>query len=131
SPASVEHLRAFRPLPSIVVKSGTEGHLHAWWSLHVSISPQWAERANRRLAHRLKADPASTDVARIMRPIISVNRKVQPAAVVECIRLELDVFEMRDVVGGLPDPPVKVCAPPGPGQRLSSDAGATLAGLAR
>src|SRR5438093_12978403 len=66
SPESVEHLRAFRPLPSIVVKSGTEGHRHACWSLHVSISPQSAERANRLLAQRLNSDAAATHVARFL-----------------------------------------------------------------
>ena len=128
---AVEHLRRFRPLPSIVVASGTEGHLHAWWPLRSSITPRWAERANRRLAYRLKADPASTDVARIMRPIISVNRKTQPATMVECIRLELDVFEMRDVVGGLPDPPPKTSVTPGLPPRRPADPGCTLAGLGR
>jgi hypothetical protein len=130
SAEAVEHLHRFRPLPSIVVASGTEGHLHAWWPLRRSITPQWAERANKRLAHRLKADPIATDRARIMRPIISVNRKAQPATMVECVRLELDMFEMRDVVGGLPDSPGKTCAPRRTVER-PSDPGATLAGLAR
>jgi hypothetical protein len=130
SEEAVEHLRRFRPLPSIVVASGTEGHLHTWWPLRKSITPAWAERANKRLAHRLKADPIATDRARIMRPIISVNRKTQPATVVECIRLELDMFEMRDVVGGLPDPPSK-CVPAHVVAPARSCAGATLAGLAR
>jgi hypothetical protein len=131
SEESVSLLRAFRPLPSIVVKSGTGGHLHAWWPLHKSVIPRWAERANRRLAHRLKADRASTDVARIMRPIISVNRKTQPATVVECVRLELDVFELRDVVGGLPDPPAKAAMPVSGHPNPSRDPDASLAGLAR
>jgi len=69
-----------------------------------------------------------------MRPIISVNRKTQPATMVECVRLELDVFELRDVVGGLPDPPTKTavavsCQPLAP--EPSRDPNATLAGLAR
>ncbi len=130
SPEAVERLRRFRPLPSIVVRSGTEDHLHAWWPLRSSITPRWAERANRRLAYRLKGDPASTDVARIMRPIISINRKAQPATMVECVRLELDVFELRDVVGGLPDPPAKPSAAPREPRR-AADPGATLAGLSR
>ena len=68
SSESVELLRAFSPLPSIVVASGSEGHLHAWWPLLDSVTPRWAERANKRLAHRLKADPVATDAARIMAP---------------------------------------------------------------
>jgi hypothetical protein len=131
SPDAVECLRRFRPLPSIVVRSGTKDHLHAWWPLRHSISPRWAERANKRLAHRLKGDPVSTDVARIMRPIISINRKTEPATMVECIRLELDVFEIRDVVGGLPDPPTKTLIAPGRLPRRPADPGATLAGLGR
>jgi hypothetical protein len=133
SEEAVEHLRRFRPLPSIVVASGTEGHLHAWWPLRCSVTPRWAERANKRLAYRLKADPASTDVARIMRPIISVNRKTHPVTMVECVRLELDMFEMCDVVGGLPDAPTTAIAQTPRAARLlaSGDPGATLAGLAR
>jgi hypothetical protein len=128
---AVECLRHFRPFPSIVVRSGTRDHLHAWWPLRHSISPRWAERANRRLAYRLKADPASTDVARIMRPIISINRKTTPATMVECIRLELDVFELRDVVGGLLDPPARAATTPTRGLQRPADPGATLAGVAR
>jgi hypothetical protein len=129
---AVEQLRGFRPLPSIVVKSGTKGHLHAWWPLRHSITPRWAERANKRLAHRLQADPASTDVARIMRPIISVNRKTEPATMVECVRLEAVVFELRDVVAGLPDP-VRCSGVVAPAivQRPVGDPSTTLAGLAR
>lgn len=130
SEEAVEHLRRFRPLPSIVVASGTDGHLHAWWPLRCSITPRWAERANKRLAHRLTADPISTDVARIMRPIISVNRKTEPATMVACVRLETVVFELRDVVGGLPDPPSKTAAQRTV-QRPAGDPGASLAGLAR
>jgi hypothetical protein len=134
SAEAVEELRRFRPLPSIVVASGTEGHLHAWWPLKDSITPRWAERANKRLAHRLKADPASTDVARIMRPIISVNRKTSPATLVECIRLKTTEYRMADVVGGLPDAPSLapiVTTPSHRAPRSSGDPGATLGGLVR
>jgi hypothetical protein len=133
-PEAVECLRRFRPLPSIVVRSGTKDHLHAWWPLRSSITPRWAERANKRLAYRLKADPASTDVARILRPIISINRKTTPAAMVECVRLELAVFELRDVVGGLPDPPSRTAGTREMAHKPTAcecDPGATLAGLAR
>jgi hypothetical protein len=131
SAEAVELLRRFRPLPSIVVASGTAGHLHAWWPLRHSITPTWAQRANKRLAHRLRADPVSTDVARIMRPIISLNHKHRPPVMVECIRLELDMFELRDVVGGLPDAQSKTSTSPRREGLSSCDAGATLGGLAR
>lgn len=130
SQESVEHLRAFRPLPSIVVRSGTQGRLHAWWSLRASVTPLWAERANKRLAYRLKSDPVVADRARVMRPVISLNNKLSPPATVECVRLELDVFELRDVVGGLPDPPQAGSTLPKPAQ-LPRDPGAALAGLVR
>jgi hypothetical protein len=102
---AVAALRAFRPLPSLVIRSGTGENMHAWWALREPIPPEWARRANRRLALALGADPAATDPARIMRPAGTLNHKHVPPAAVECVRVELDVFKMRDVVRGLPDSP--------------------------
>ena len=49
---------------------------------------------------------------------------------VECVRLETDMFELRDVVGGLVDPPT-VRAATRPAQRRAGEPDATVAGLAR
>jgi hypothetical protein len=68
TPDAAGALRAFSPLPSIVIRSGTTDHLHAWRQLDGPLSSAAAVRASRRLALALGADRASTDAARIMRP---------------------------------------------------------------
>lgn len=103
SPDAVDRLRAFRPLPSIVVRSGTPGRVHAWWALNRAIPGAWIKPACRRLARHLHADMKVAEPARVLRPAGTWNWKHNPARPVECIRLELDVFEMTDVIGGLPD----------------------------
>jgi hypothetical protein len=105
SPEAVERLRAFRPFPNVVIRSGTEGHLHAWWQLAKPLTPAHAVRANRRLALALGADMAATDAARVMRLAGTVNRKHTPPTLVECVRLGLDRNSIAEIVRGLPDDP--------------------------
>ena len=100
---SLERLRGFRPLPGVVVRSGSDDHVHGYWPLREPVPRGWAQRANRRLALALDADLAATDPARILRAVGTVNRKHSPPRPVVCTRLELDVFRFERVVGGLPD----------------------------
>lgn len=99
--AALEH---FAPAPSIVVRSGTGEHRHAYWPLRSPLAREHIARANRRIAHALGADSASTDPARILRPPNTRNHKTDPPALVECVRLELATFTPREVVGHLADP---------------------------
>ena len=92
----------FRPLPSIVIRTGSGG-AHAYWPLKAPVSPNWAQRANRRLTQALGADMAATDPARILRPAGTLNHKHKQPRPVACTRLELDVFTFDQVVGNLPD----------------------------
>jgi len=103
--AAVEALRAFRPLPAIVVASGSGGNVHAYWPLFDPLCPDHAERANRRLAHALGADPRCADAARILRPPETCNHKGASPASVTLRRCEAEVFTPAEVVGRLPDPP--------------------------
>jgi hypothetical protein len=50
-----------------VIASGTGRNCHAYWPLADPVVADEIERANRRLAHALGADPASADAARILR----------------------------------------------------------------
>lgn len=74
-PRAVAELGRFAPAPAIVVSSGSAANVHAYWPLRRPIGPQEAEVANRRLAHAVTADPASTEPARILRPL-SVARRI-------------------------------------------------------
>ena len=66
SAESIEALEHFSPAPSMVIRSGSGRH--AYWALWPPLEPAWAEKANRRLAYALGADPRATDAARILRP---------------------------------------------------------------
>ncbi len=128
---AVERLRAFRPLPSIVTRSGSADHLHAAWSLRRPLSGPAAQRANRRLALALGADMGSTDPPRVLRPVGGFNHKSGKPVPVICTRLELDVFTAEEVTGKLPDSDHYVRRTPQSAPRCTapSDADSALAGL--
>jgi hypothetical protein len=71
---SVQALRAFRPLPTMVVAS-SERKRHAYWFLTEPVGVDVIEGTNRRIALALGADVACSDRARILRPAGSLNRK--------------------------------------------------------
>lgn len=102
---AADAIQAFRPPPSIIIRTGSGANCHAWWPLRQPLTPEQARRANRRLAHRVGADMRATDPARILRVPGTLSFKHDPPAEVACVRLELAVFVARDVVGTLPDPP--------------------------
>jgi RepB DNA-primase from phage plasmid len=129
---ALERLRDFRPLPSVVVRSGSPDCAHAYWPLREAVSPQWAQRANRRLAQALRADLAATDPARVLRPAGSSNHKHSPAREVACTRLELDVFTFDEVVGRLPDTShYAPKAQPAGEHRVRGDSSRLLTGIVR
>jgi hypothetical protein len=67
------------------------------------------ERANRRLAYALGADPVSADAARILRVPGTRSHKHHPPTPVEAIRFDADRrLSAAEVIAALPDPP----APP-------------------
>jgi RepB DNA-primase from phage plasmid/CHC2 zinc finger len=77
-PDSLRRITGFPAPPTMIVASGTEGHVHAYWSLQVPVSLERAEAGNRALAARLGGDPASCDAARILRPPGTLNHKHDP-----------------------------------------------------
>lgn len=123
-------LPTFTPPPSIIVRSGSGGNLHAYWALREPIPATWARRANRRLVLTLGADRVATDAARLLRPVGSFNHKRSPPVPVVCVRLETDVFTITEVVGGGPDSREYVAAEP-PTRSLCRVGPGTLEGLAR
>jgi RepB DNA-primase from phage plasmid len=103
---AVRALETFDPPPAIVIASGTGSNCHAYWPLTEPVERDELERANRRLAHALGADPISADAARILRIPGTLSHKHQPPAPVEAKRLEVERrLPAADIVGGLPDPP--------------------------
>jgi len=130
TPEAVEALRRFKPRPSIVART-SPGRMQGLWPLRRPVAPTWARRANRRIAHALGADMASTDAARIVRAIGTFNHKHDPPAAVTCARCELDVFELPAIVGSLPDPPGEAPRRPVVGTARGDGAEGSLDGLVR
>lgn len=127
---ALERLQAFRPLPNLVVRSGSDDSAHGYWQLDKPLSPAWARRANLRLALALGADRAATDAARILRPAGTLNHKHDPPRPVVCTRLELDVHTFAAIVGGLPDDAAYTPRPPA-ASRLAPSPSRLLEGLVR
>ncbi|MDQ2761319.1 MAG: CHC2 zinc finger domain-containing protein [Actinomycetota bacterium] len=91
--------------PSMIVASGTPGHLHCYWRLQQPVGAAALERANRRLAQHLGGDLASVDAARILRPAGSANHKHEPSAPVTLLELRPGRVALDELVEGLPHPP--------------------------
>jgi len=101
---SAQAALAYRPAPSIVIRSGSGQNLHAYWPLRQPLTPVDAEVANLRLAHALGADRACFDAARILRPPGTWNHKHHPARPVTALRVDPAVrFELDDVLARAPE----------------------------
>ena len=88
TPESVSALVRFQPRASMVVTSGSDRHLHAYWFLEESVDVDRLEDLNRRLAAALGADGGVvTKPHTILRPAGSVNRKHSPPVPVRLIGL--------------------------------------------
>jgi hypothetical protein len=119
---AVAALANFEPAPSIVIASGTGSNCHAYWPLTEPLAAEEIERANRRLAHVLGADPASADAARILRVPSTLSHKHAPPTPVEAIRLDAKPrVSALDVVGSLPDPPAPSRATVPPAEHRRDD----------
>ena len=112
---SVDALRAFRPLPAMVVASSEENR-HAYWFLTEPVSLDLIEATNRRIAVALGADVRCSDRARILRPAGSVNRKRSVAVAVRLLRLaaaeRVSVAELDRTLPREPAPLEPVGRPP-------------------
>jgi hypothetical protein len=100
-------LREFSPQPSLIIRSGTPGNVHAYWALAKPVGPNTLEDANRRLAVQLGADLVCCDAARILRPPGTFNFKWGARLPVSQLGdLQTKPFALGDVVDHLPSVPV-------------------------
>ena len=77
-PRTAPRLGAFAHPPTMVVASGTPGHLQLYWLLDERYPIEEIESANRRLALTLAGDAGCADGARILRPPETLNHKHDP-----------------------------------------------------
>jgi len=109
----IDRIARFTPVPSIVIETGTPGHALAIWALREPLQADQVKAMNRRLAHALGGDLASTDAARVLRLPGTCNHKHDPARPVRCVDINPYSYAVEMVVGHLPDPPT----PPRPPRR--------------
>ena len=109
TPLSVEALRAYRPRPTLVVRTSTlDGeHLHAYWKLDRRLVGDEIDATNRRLAGCLGADAGSCDRAHVLRAAGTVNHKRAEPEPVETIFYSGEVHATDDLLGKLPAAPVR------------------------
>ena len=89
TPHAVERLERFSPAPAVVIASGTDTNVHAYWALTERASAQDLASTNRKLAHALAGDGGSvTNAAAILRPPGTRNHKHEPPTRVEALQLE-------------------------------------------
>ena len=106
--------------PSIVIASGTPGHLHAYWTLSRPVTVKAAEQANRRLAAELGGDTgAVTNAATILRPCGTHSFKTKPPTPVVLERLDGTLTTLEAVTAGIATDP----SPPAPAPRRPSPRG--------
>lgn len=111
-PDAAERLECFRYAPSMVLASGSPGHLQIYWRLHERVSGPQIESVNRRVALVLDGDPASVDIARVLRPPETMNHKYSPPRPVRLLRLDTNVrHELCQFTAGLPTDPQPVRLP--------------------
>jgi hypothetical protein len=87
NPRSAGLIAGFAHPPSMIVASGTPGHLQAYWALDRRCDVDGLEGLNRRLAFALAGDSGCADAARILRPPGSLNYKHDPPRAVTLLRL--------------------------------------------
>src|SRR3954454_1759489 len=99
-------LLALPTRPHLVAFSGSGG-AHGYWRIEQTLDAEWIERANVRLIHHLGdgADYASYDRNRFMR--LPGTRNFKSGRYCQVIHADLTsrAYDVRDLVGELPDPP--------------------------
>jgi len=105
-PTARERLEDFAYTPSMIVASGSPGHLHIYWRLRERASSAQVESLNRRLALTLHGEPGCADIVRLLRPPTSLNHKYTPPVAVEIVeRNPRARHSLRELADSLPEDP--------------------------
>lgn len=103
--AAVERALDFHTPPPLVVRS-SPGKAHCYWPLLTPLPLDMLERANKRMAWHLGADPRATDAARILRLPGTLNHKYpdKPRVSITLIDTTMRNVLPSQLVAALPDP---------------------------
>lgn len=100
--AAVQALANFPATPSVLVASGTPGHLHAYWRLSAPVASNALEAANRRLAAALGSDPAVANANAILRPPGTLNHKHDPPVRTKVVASHGDGVSLAELLSHCP-----------------------------
>lgn len=100
------------PWPSMLVSSGTPGHLHAYWALRSPLPAAELDVALERIAQALAGDFCSS--AGCLRAVGTRNSKTTPPERVRCVSLTGDTYRSDEVLGHLPPRAPRAGDRPGP-----------------
>ena len=112
-PRARERVENFAYSPSMIIASGTPGHLHVYWRLRDRASSAHVESTNRRLALLLEGEPGCADIVRMLRPPTSLNHKHTPPIAVRLLQHNANArHTLPELTASLPsDPqPRQACA---------------------
>lgn len=105
-PLARERLEYFACPPSMVIASGSPGHLHIYWRLRERANAAEIESTNRRLALGLHGEPGCADIVRILRPPRTLNHKHTPPAPVRLLEHDASThYGIAEVLATLPHDP--------------------------
>lgn len=105
-PSARERLADFAYPPSMIVASGSPGHLHLYWRLRGRATAAEIESANRRLALSLHGEPGCADIVRMLRPPRSLNHKHTPPLPVKLLEHDASArYALAELVAALPHDP--------------------------
>lgn len=105
-PGARERVENFAYSPSMIVASGSPGHLHVYWRLRERASSAQVESTNRRLAVLLEGEPGCADIVRVLRPPTSLNHKHTPPAAVRLLQHNTNArHALADLTASLPKDP--------------------------
>lgn len=105
-PAARERLADFACPPSMIVASGSPGHLHFYWRLRERATAARIESANRRLALSLHGEPGCADIVRMLRPPQSLNHKHTPPLPVRLLEHDAGArYALAELLATLPHDP--------------------------
>ncbi len=124
-PRARERVESFAYSPSMIVASGSPGHLHVYWRLRDRASNAQVESTNRRVALLLQGEPACSDIVRLLRPPTSLNHKHTPPRPVRLLHHNANAcYALPELTASLPsDPePRQACARPASRSRVEASA---------
>ncbi len=100
---TARRMRAFPHPPTMVIASGSPGHLQLYWLLDAGYPIDDVESANRRLAMTLAGDLGCAEGARILRPPDTLNHKHDPPRAVSLLLMRKGAgVGLARLIEGLP-----------------------------